>query len=172
MMSFIILYCCYFVRACVKEVLKQSIKARFVPFADKTTIKCFVLPHQRIFHINSGCQKNPLFFFSFFILLKVKTHKMNVDRKICMIPGPIEFDETVLQKMATPATSHVDPNFVPIFGEAIEMVRKVVISETAQPFIVSGSGTLGWDMMVNLIEQGDEVLLLNTGYFGSHFAQW
>ncbi len=74
--------------------------------------------------------------------------------------------------MSTPATSHVDPNFVPVFGEVIEMVRKVVISETAQPFIVSGSGTLGWDMMVNLIEQGDEVLLLNTGYFGSHFAQW
>ncbi|KAG2202864.1 hypothetical protein INT46_007544 [Mucor plumbeus] len=96
---------------------------------------------------------------------------MTVDRKICMIPGPIEFHEDVLAAMGTPATSHVDPNFVPIFGETIEMVRKVVISETAQPFIVSGSGTLGWDMMVNLIEQGDEVLLLNTGYFGSHFAQ-
>lgn len=97
---------------------------------------------------------------------------MTVDRKICMIPGPIEFHEDVLAAMSTPATSHVDPNFVPVFGETIEMVRKAVISETAQPFIVSGSGTLGWDMMVNLIEQGDEVLLLNTGYFGSHFAQW
>lgn len=74
--------------------------------------------------------------------------------------------------MSTPATSHVDANFIPVFGETIEMVRKVVQSETAQPFIVAGSGTLGWDMMVNLIEQGDEVLVLNTGYFGSHFAEW
>ncbi|KAI8975686.1 pyridoxal phosphate-dependent transferase [Mycotypha africana] len=96
---------------------------------------------------------------------------MTVDHKLCMIPGPIEFHEDVLNAMATPATSHVDPNFVPVFGETLEMVRKVVISETAQPFVVSGSGTLGWDMMVNLIEQGDEVLLLNTGYFGTHFAQ-
>ncbi|KAI8075598.1 pyridoxal phosphate-dependent transferase [Thamnidium elegans] len=96
---------------------------------------------------------------------------MTIDRKICMIPGPIEFDEKVLTAMSTPATSHVDPNFVPVFGETIEMVRKVVQSTTAQPFIVSGSGTLGWDMMVNLIEQGDQVLCLNTGYFGSHFAE-
>ncbi|KAI8384594.1 pyridoxal phosphate-dependent transferase [Radiomyces spectabilis] len=91
-------------------------------------------------------------------------------RKLCMIPGPIEFHEDVLAAMGTPATSHVDPNFIPILGESIEMVRKVILSEVAQPFITSGSGTLGWDMMVNLIEQGDEVLLLNTGYFGENLA--
>ncbi|CAO3657185.1 unnamed protein product [Mucor hiemalis] len=97
--------------------------------------------------------------------------KKMAPHKLCMIPGPIEFHEDVLAAMSTPATSHVDPNFVPIFGESIEMVRKVVLSETAQPFIVSGSGTLGWDMMVNLLEQGDEVLALNTGYFGDHFSE-
>ncbi|KAI7904379.1 pyridoxal phosphate-dependent transferase [Cokeromyces recurvatus] len=91
--------------------------------------------------------------------------------KLCMIPGPIEFHEDVLTAMSTPATSHVDPNFVPIFGEAIEMVREVLLTKTAQPFIVSGSCTLGWDMMVNLIEENDEVLALNTGYFGDHFSE-
>ncbi|EIE86848.1 hypothetical protein G6F46_002350 [Rhizopus delemar] len=90
--------------------------------------------------------------------------------KLCMIPGPIEFHEDVLAAMSTPATSHVDPNFVPIYGEAIEMVRKVILTESAQPFIVSGSCTLGWDMMVNLIEPKDEVLVLSTGYFSDNFA--
>ncbi|CAO3662093.1 unnamed protein product [Rhizopus stolonifer] len=90
--------------------------------------------------------------------------------KLCMIPGPIEFHEDVLAAMSTPATSHVDPNFVPIYGESIEMVRKVVLTESAQPFIVSGSCTLGWDMMVNLIEAKDEVLVLSTGYFSDNFA--
>ncbi|KAI9308220.1 pyridoxal phosphate-dependent transferase [Cunninghamella echinulata] len=91
--------------------------------------------------------------------------------KLCMIPGPIEFHEDVLASMATPATSHVDPLFVPVFGETIEMVREVVQSKVAQPFITSGSGTLGWDMMVNLLEAGDEVLVITTGYFGDHFAE-
>ncbi|ORX62276.1 PLP-dependent transferase [Hesseltinella vesiculosa] len=92
-------------------------------------------------------------------------------RKLCMIPGPIEFHEDVLSAMATPATSHVDPLFVPVFGESIEMVREVVQTKVAQPFITSGSGTLGWDMMVNLLEAGDEVLVITTGYFGDHFAE-
>lgn len=74
--------------------------------------------------------------------------------------------------MSTPATSHVDPLFVPVFGESIELLRKVLLTKDAQPFIVAGSGTLGWDMMVNLIERDDEVLVLNTGYFGDKFAEW
>lgn len=88
------------------------------------------------------------------------------------VSGPIEFHEDVLTSMSTPATSHVDPVFVPVFGETIEMVRTIVQSKVAQPFITSGSGTLGWDMMVNLLEAGDEVLVLTTGYFGDHFAEW
>jgi alanine-glyoxylate transaminase/serine-glyoxylate transaminase/serine-pyruvate transaminase len=74
--------------------------------------------------------------------------------------------------MSTPATSHVDPLFVPIFGESIELLRKVLLTKDAQPFVVAGSGTLGWDMMVNLIERDDEVLVVNTGYFGDHFGEW
>ncbi|KAG0171725.1 hypothetical protein DFQ30_000481 [Apophysomyces sp. BC1015] len=73
--------------------------------------------------------------------------------------------------MGTPATSHVDPGFINIFGETIELIRKVVVSETAQPIVLAGSGTLGWDEMVNLIEQDDDVLVLNTGYFGEHLAE-
>ncbi|KAI7870962.1 pyridoxal phosphate-dependent transferase [Spinellus fusiger] len=93
------------------------------------------------------------------------------DRKLCMIPGPIELDNDVLVAMSTPATSHVDPLFVPVFGEVIELLREVIVSTTAQPFVITGSGTLGWDQMVNLLEPEDEVLLLSTGYFGDTFAE-
>ncbi|KAJ2962756.1 hypothetical protein NQZ79_g2140 [Umbelopsis isabellina] len=111
---------------------------------------------------------------------------MSQPHKLCMIPvsppfstsppcalsvGPIEFHEDVLDAMSTPATSHVDPLFVPIFGESIELLRKVLLTKDAQPFIVAGSGTLGWDMMVNLVERDDEVLVLNTGYFGDKFGE-
>ncbi len=42
---------------------------------------------------------------------------------------------------------------------------------SSQPLVVSGSGTLGWDMVAaNLVEPGDEVLVLHTGYFGDGFA--
>lgn len=41
----------------------------------------------------------------------------------------------------------------------------------SQPFVISGSGTLGWDQVAaNLVEPGDEVLVLHTGYFADSFT--
>lgn len=53
------------------------------------------------------------------------------------------------------------------------MVRKLFQSTNpaAQPFVVSGSGTLGWDMVAsNLVEKGENALVLHTGYFGDSYA--
>ncbi|KAJ1340952.1 hypothetical protein BSLG_004425 [Batrachochytrium salamandrivorans] len=95
-----------------------------------------------------------------------------MSHKLCMIPGPVEFDSHVLEAMATPATSHVDPSFVNAFGNAIELTRKIFMAPTGQPFIVAGSGTLTWDMTAaNLIEPGDKALVVNTGIFGDWFAE-
>jgi len=86
--------------------------------------------------------------------------------------GPIEFHEDVLQAMATPATSHVAPNFIPALGESIELLRQILFT-SGQPFIIAGSGTLGWDMTAcNLIEAGENVLVCNSGYFGDRFGEW
>ena len=53
------------------------------------------------------------------------------------------------------------------------LVRKLFQSSNpaAQPFVVSGSGTLGWDMVSsNLIEKNENALVLHTGYFADSFA--
>ena len=53
------------------------------------------------------------------------------------------------------------------------MLRKVLQTSdpSSQPFIISGSGTLGWDLVAaNLAERDDEVLVLHTGYFADSFA--
>ncbi|CAG8622516.1 10766_t:CDS:2 [Ambispora gerdemannii] len=95
----------------------------------------------------------------------------NQNHKLCMIPGPVEFHEDVLDAMSTLSTSHVSPAFIPIFGESIELLRKVVLTAKGQPFVVAGSGTLGWDMVAsNLVEPNEDVLVLNSGYFGDSFT--
>ncbi|TWU78869.1 hypothetical protein ED733_007649 [Metarhizium rileyi] len=90
-----------------------------------------------------------------------------------MIPGPIEFDDAVLQSMAHYSESHVGPGFVSTFGDTLSMLRKLfqTTNPASQPFVINGSGTLGWDMVaVNLIEPGENALVLSTGYFGDGFA--
>ena len=94
-----------------------------------------------------------------------------MSRKLLMIPGPIEFDPSVMEKMSQPTLSHVAPAFIESFGRAIEMMREVWLAPSGQPFIVAGSGTLAMDMAgANLIEPNDKVLVISTGYFGERYA--
>ena len=94
------------------------------------------------------------------------------NRKLLMIPGPIEFTPDVLRAMGMPTTSHVAANFIDVFGQALENLRKVFLAPGAQPFVVAGSGTLAMDMAAaNLIESGDHALVVNTGYFSDRFAK-
>lgn len=91
-------------------------------------------------------------------------------RKLLMIPGPIEFEPAVLQAMRMATTSHVAPNFIETFGNSLELMRTVWKSPKGQPFIVAGTGTLAMDMAAaNLVEQGDNVLVISSGYFGKRF---
>jgi alanine-glyoxylate transaminase/serine-glyoxylate transaminase/serine-pyruvate transaminase len=118
------------------------------------------------------------------------------DHPRLMIPGPVEFDDAVLQSMShyrysthsfppfahahpltpsfSPSESHVGMAFVNIFSEVLSMLRRVLqtTNPASQPFVISGSGTLGWDMVAaNLIERDEEVLVLHTGYFADSFAE-
>ena len=93
------------------------------------------------------------------------------DRKLLMIPGPIEFTPEVLQAMGMPTTSHVAPDFIEAFGQALARMREVFMSPSGQPFVIAGSGTLAMDIAAaNLIEPGDKALVVNTGYFGDRFG--
>jgi len=92
-------------------------------------------------------------------------------RKLLMIPGPIEFTPEVLRAMGMSTPSHVAPNFIEVFGQALERLRQVFLCSGGQPFIVAGSGTLAMDIAAaNLIEPGDKALVVSTGIFGDRFA--
>jgi alanine-glyoxylate transaminase/serine-glyoxylate transaminase/serine-pyruvate transaminase len=93
------------------------------------------------------------------------------DRTLLMIPGPVEFEPAVLSALGAPTTSHVSPDFLEVFGQALERMRQVFLSPDGQPFILTGSGTLAMDLAsANLVEPGEKALVVNTGYFGDRFA--
>jgi len=83
----------------------------------------------------------------------------------------IRQDFQVLFANAHPSMSHVSPDFIPVLGDCIRMTRTVVDTSEGQPFLIAGSGTLGWDQIAaNLVEPGENALVLHTGYFGDSFA--
>ena len=94
------------------------------------------------------------------------------NRPLLMIPGPIEFDPEVILAMGRQVTSHVAPGFIELFGSALEKMREVWLAPNGQPFIMAGSGTLAMDMAAsNLVEEGDTVLVVSSGYFGERYAE-
>ncbi|EXJ54272.1 hypothetical protein A1O7_09610 [Cladophialophora yegresii CBS 114405] len=93
---------------------------------------------------------------------------------ILLAPGPTEVDPTVLTAMSSWAESHFAQPFCNTFGDVLTMTRKLFQSKDpkAQPFVLGGSGTLGWDFVAtNFIEPGEPVLCLSTGYFSDAFEQ-
>ncbi len=92
-------------------------------------------------------------------------------RKLLMIPGPIEFEPSVLRAAGSATNSHVAPDFIETFGHSLDMMKEVWQCPSGQPFVLAGSGTLAMDTAAaNLIERGDQALVISTGYFGDRFA--
>lgn len=91
---------------------------------------------------------------------------------ILLAPGPTEVDPQVLLAMASVAESHFSQPFCNVFGDVLTMLRQLFQSQDtkAQPFVIAGSGMLGWDFVAtNFIEPGESVLCLTTGFFSDAF---
>lgn len=92
-------------------------------------------------------------------------------RELLMIPGPTNVDPAVLRVLSKPTLSHTDPEFVKIFKEALNDLKKVFMTSN-EVFVIAGSGTLALEMAIaNLIEPGDKVLNTVSGYFGEYFVK-
>lgn len=87
------------------------------------------------------------------------------------IPGPIEFSDNVLKAMSCDSLAHTSPQFIAIFQQVLAKTKKMFKSTKGQPFVLAGSGTLGWDIAgANFVQKDDKVLVLSTGFFSDSFA--
>jgi len=90
-----------------------------------------------------------------------------------MVPGPINFEPSVLREMAVEGLDHTSSEFVDVFAESLAMLRKVVnATDGYQPIVIAGSGTLAMEASVtNFLKKDSKVLIVSNGYFGDRFAE-
>lgn len=94
------------------------------------------------------------------------------DRRLLMIPGPIEIEPAVTSALGQKTRGHLDPAFMQDQGDALRLLREVAGADACFPFTVAGSGTLAMEMAVaNLVEPGTKVLVVHTGWFGDRMAE-
>lgn len=74
----------------------------------------------------------------------------------------------ILQAISAPTLGHLDPQYLAYMDETCEMIRQVYRTKNPLTFPVSGTGMAGMEtIMVNLIEPGDEAIVMINGVFGS-----
>lgn len=88
-----------------------------------------------------------------------------------MIPGPTTLSSRVRAAMALPQQSHVSPEFYENFRDSLDLSRYLFGNSTGIQYLLTGAGTIGMETaIVSLFEPGDNILAIETGYFGHRFA--
>ncbi|MCF6094046.1 alanine--glyoxylate aminotransferase family protein [Microaerobacter geothermalis] len=91
--------------------------------------------------------------------------------RILMGPGPSDVHPHVLKAMATPLVGHLDPSFLEIMNETMQLMRIVFETENRLTVAMSGTGSAGMEtVFVNLVEPGDKVMIGVNGLFGTRMV--
>ncbi|MCB1363544.1 MAG: aminotransferase class V-fold PLP-dependent enzyme [Rhodobacteraceae bacterium] len=86
------------------------------------------------------------------------------------IPGPTNMPEVLRKAVDMPTLDHRSPLFGQILHPAIEGVKQVLKSRTAQVFIFPSTGTGGWETaLTNTLSPGDHVLAARNGMFSQRW---
>jgi alanine-glyoxylate transaminase/serine-glyoxylate transaminase/serine-pyruvate transaminase len=88
-----------------------------------------------------------------------------------MGPGPSNADPRVLKAMTMPLLGYLDPDFLEIMDETVDMLRRLFQTKNTLTIPVSGTGTAGMEAaLCNVIEEGDPVLVCVNGFFGQRMT--
>ena len=98
---------------------------------------------------------------------------MKVPERLLLGPGPSPVSSRVMQALASPVISHLDPAMIALLDGVRERLALTFgAGEGSLNLAVSGTGTSGMEAAVaNLTKPGARAVVVVTGYFGDRLAQ-
>lgn len=88
-------------------------------------------------------------------------------RHFLQIPGPTNVPDRVLRAMDYPTIDHRGPQFAEIGAKCLAGM-KTIFKTDSHAVIYPASGTGAWELaLVNTLQEGDLVLMVETGHFAS-----
>lgn len=94
-----------------------------------------------------------------------------VKKQYLMVPGPTMVPERILRAMVREMINHRGPEFTKILTAVTDGVKKCFKTKN-DLFIIPSSGSGGMEAAaVNVLSEGDDVLVLNIGAFGSRWVK-
>lgn len=97
--------------------------------------------------------------------------ELNPTARFLMGPGPSNVNPRVLMALAAPMIGHLDPQFIQIMDEVMEMTRQVFQTKNQLTSVISATGSAGMETcFVNLLEPGDTAVVCVNGVFGNRMC--
>ena len=97
--------------------------------------------------------------------------EFNPTARCLMGPGPSDVNPRVLKALASPMIGHLDPQFIQIMDEVMEMTRELFQTKNQVTSVISATGSAGMETcFVNLLERGDTALVCVNGVFGNRMC--
>ena len=91
--------------------------------------------------------------------------------RLLLGPGPSNVSPRVLRAMTLPIMGYLDPTFLKVMDEVVELLRQVFRTSNEFTLALSGTGTSGMEAaLVNLLEPGDTAVIGANGLFGERMA--
>lgn len=96
---------------------------------------------------------------------------LSIPARTLLGPGPSNVSPRVLQALSRPLVGHLDPFFVTLMEELQEMLRALFVTKNRFTIPISGTGSAGMEAaLVNILEEGDPVLVCVNGVFGTRMC--
>jgi len=98
-------------------------------------------------------------------------HELRPSSRLLLGPGPSPVDPRVLRAMSAPVLGHLDPEFLGIMNECMELLRYAFETKNQITIPMPGTGSVGMEtVMVNLLEPRDKAVVCVNGVFGQRMV--
>ena len=92
-------------------------------------------------------------------------------QRILLGGGPNDTDPRVLKAMISHPVGHLDPYFLEIMDDTMDLLRYVFRTRNKFCLPLSGTGSAGMESAIcNIVEEGDEVVVGVNGFFGQRLS--
>ena len=96
---------------------------------------------------------------------------LNPPNRILLGPGPSNIHPRVQAAMMAPLVGHLDPYFITIMEDTMELLRTVFRTKNKLVFPISGTGSAGMESgFCNFLEPGDVAVIGVNGLFGERMV--
>lgn len=98
--------------------------------------------------------------------------ELNIPNRTLLGPGPSDIHPRVLKAMATPILGYLDPDFLKVMDEVMNLLRPVFGSQNWCTFPIQATGGAGMETsLCNILEPGDEIIVGLNGFFSARICE-